>query len=597
MMSNNKVLTVSYGTFSCTLEGFEDSFGAMKAVAEYFRDLAADDRFFGAEPPQPDAEMIAQIAARQSATQVEGRRDGDGYVLRAHDTAATSALSSTATEAPMQATVSAPETMAPQTELMEPEDPEENIFDTAALHADADSSMEATAFARAPSERVEENIFSDMDAEEDEEIILSATLTTNDAQADFDEDYDDAEVAETPSQHQAPRMAAPHPDIVPQPESIAAKLQRIRAVVADDAMVAETNYDEDEHAEDGEAQQVDPNLVAEATETASASFLTETNDAPDDASHDDARIAEVLANFSISAEAADHAEAPLVLSAEDAVSAPTDNFSMTDANFTSVAYDAAEAVSENPESTNEQATPAPQHTPLVAASTGTAALRLTNASAIAENDLDRLMAEADNQMDEPEGSDRRATFSQLRAAVAATNADDDIEEVQGLSDDAAYRHDLEQAVKPRRPVARAARTERPDLRPAPLQLVAEQRIDVNDRAAGPVKPRRVVPDAAPAADQASDFEDYAAERGATELPALLEAAASYLSFVEGMPQFSRPQLMSKVRQVKKEEFNREHGLRSFGQLLRIGKIEKIKGGRFTVSDDIGYRPEDQRAVG
>ena len=70
-----------------------------------------------------------------------------------------------------------------------------------------------------------------------------------------------------------------------------------------------------------------------------------------------------------------------------------------------------------------------------------------------------------------------------------------------------------------------------------------------------------------------------------------------MAFVEGFEQFSRPQLMTKVRQVGPEDgFSREDGLRSFGQLLRSGKIEKIKGGRFTVSDDIGYRP-DQRAAG
>ena len=114
----------------------------------------------------------------------------------------------------------------------------------------------------------------------------------------------------------------------------------------------------------------------------------------------------------------------------------------------------------------------------------------------------------------------------------------------------------------------------------------------------PITTTAVAPAPAPAASasDATSFEDFASEMGAVQLTDLLEAAAAYLSFVEGHEQFSRPQLMNKVRQVELDNFTREDSLRSFGKLLREGKIEKLKGGRFQASDQIGFKP-DARAAG
>jgi hypothetical protein len=729
MISNNKILTVSYGTFSCTLEGFDDSFHTMKAIAEYFRDLASDDRYFGAEPPQPDAEMLARIAEREIARRVEARTN-DGRIflsatapqaeapLAPHPQAAPAPAAAPVAEAvPQQAAPEvtpdiAPEVMATEADAVQVQDAATDAddqkgddIDDAFDHAKAGDMLQT-----APEAQGE-------DAQDDTETFIADTIEdTTETVAEEDEQPEIApEIAEAEAVESAPRDR-----VIPHADSIAAKLERIRAVVSQaDDDDQDDDYSEDEHAEellsdavhagadfededDAQTAQDDALMTAmmaqaqdedDAQDAAGESAADLTAQAAADVSaaldsddamtvaedQDDGDVAEILARLDgeMSDDSDDTATAH-VATEDDAADDLTDDMSdeIDDMNLFDDSDDADDddeeiMIVEEEDSAEDAAAPAPRITRIVkvkrseleaAIAQGNLeemsdededdtdaqadgresslsdededallreladveaglddqdddadeAARATHAARTAaaklddaadDGDVARLMAKTDAEMGEPESARRRDAFAHLRAAVAAKNSDDGIVGAK-LAEDAlevrAYQTDLADVVKPRRPEARGTgRDRRPDVqRPAPLKLVAEQRVDTAQPAAlaTPVRPRRVEQPIAVVEASSTSFAEFADEMGAHELPDLLEAAAAYLAFVEERDQFSRPQLMTKVRQVIGTEFSREDGLRSFGQLLRAGKIEKIKGGRFAVSGDIGFRP-DQRAAG
>ncbi len=239
-----------------------------------------------------------------------------------------------------------------------------------------------------------------------------------------------------------------------------------------------------------------------------------------------------------------------------------------------------------------------------------------------EASVARLLEETNNKLDNPETSRRRSAISHLRAAVAATVADRLIKRSDKDENDAqadAYRNDLASVVKPK---SRDELPSVPEKRTTPLVLVSEQRIDRNERdevspAAATrtaIQPRRVgrsslalkelvteetadYDNEEPAADESAavlldvSFEEFASVNQSTELPELVEAASAYLVYSGGQQPFNRAQVLTLVADFcDPDNYQREDGLRAFGQLLRDGRIIKIRRGKFELSEETKFRP-------
>ncbi len=699
MIQSNKILTVSYGTFSCTLEGFDDSFGTMKAIAEYFRDLASDDRYFGAEPPVPDTEMMARIAQREISRKVEARTEsGRGIVLRARDleplAPAAADASAPIEHAPVRAEVHlgppAPAGLANGSDAPEPPQATECLAGPCATIPTAVASRQSTdapepdELAPEPSETapVEPRTAqpnssdqgsvdqtwpepeSDLEAAQAPEPELwdipeADDLIARDADTPLSTPEMNAEAAEegsaalamagateeTPVDRDNPPALGHRPRGLRFGDSIANKLQRIRDVVSRNEIAARDGAEvtEDEPADAfvdkvtekmTKALEADSNIGAgleaagsatepsypevdsemlstcEFSEAPEAAALSEDSDsdapvpAPGDATpeetgtdDEDELMRSVLAS----------AAPPAVSDTADQDTIPGEPDKGPDAEAQAadpqpdIAPDPAPSDPQAIEATDAELDAAPAEIDIEDTGADSAAPQEPAPQPVAEDEaeLTRLMEATEEKMCHEETRAAHDTIEQERAAADATRADTRAPRAQKPDvDDALFRRDLERIIRPKRPVASDSRKEREskNARPAPLKLIAEQRIDTAVQH-GPVQPRRVaVEDAVDTGTADGSFATFASEMGANALPELFEAAAAYISFVEGRAQFSRPQLMNKVRQIDAARFNREDGLRSFGLLLRQGKIEKTGGGRFAASGEIRFRP-DERAAG
>jgi hypothetical protein len=568
MVGSSKILTVSYGTFSCTLEGFDDPFSTMKSIAEYFRDLAADDRYFGAEPPTPDAEMLHRIAEREVQRRVETRLSAGGIVLRQ--------LGETGddeAEPPRAAPPAAPVRRA----------------DAAPAAAPEDSVASKLSRIRAVVDRARAT------------SVQARPVTAPPASGtDYTEDEEPTD--ESP--------AAPVPTAgADAPSAIAEPLQP-----APEADAAELDSEEEQESEDDaprpwEAASADDDAIDEDDEDDVAGKGDDEDDDEDDvdrevAAREAVDESEDLARRIVHlSRAGNRSVAPVGDDDED----DDEDFDLPPRGDDPTIAGIRMALDSEKEALAQERKEARMERRHV----------LIGGDPDREPAFDRILEETNTKMADREGTRRRSAIAHLKAAVAATKADRLLKRERSREIDEEeqrdYREDLAKVVRPRRSEPRenaAEKAARPALleSAAPLILGSSQRIDAADGSPSRVdlKPRRVgagmlaldedhvIEDVE---EDDSEFVAFAESVGARNLPDLLEAAAAYTAFVERQPSFSRPQIMRRAAAIETdEEFTREAGLRSFGQLLRQGKIRKLQRGQFTVSENTRFRP-DARIAG
>ena len=97
MNDATKILTVSYGSFSCRLEGFDHPFQAMTMIAAHLGDLALQDR-------ASEADMARRIHEAAIQTGMEAIVTGSQMVLRARPDTATPPPLAPGNDAATQAT-------------------------------------------------------------------------------------------------------------------------------------------------------------------------------------------------------------------------------------------------------------------------------------------------------------------------------------------------------------------------------------------------------------------------------------------------------------------------------------------------------------
>ncbi|MDX8351231.1 hypothetical protein SLH47_02570 [Cognatiyoonia sp. IB215182] len=603
MDDSPKILAVSYGNFSCRLEGFDDSVETMKAVVSYFHELAGHERFMDMDPQAPDMDTLARLTAEQVGTPVEATGEGNSVSLRVAAAEAESDIAEDelldlddADDLDLAEEDLEDDLETPEVAEDEKEDALVDEHDTIVLKSGDD--IDEDDIDAAEMEDVAEEASEVEEIDEDDSVAarlqrIRAVVDNGSATPDADEE-------------EQAKPAAPVAGVNPLAQRLADLAKRNAERAAEEAGV-ELHLDEDEEdavsaddlAElDAEFAEEEDDVVAEAEDVVAEGE----EDLDEDADDDVLQLAPE--DRAEDAASADDADGPLVLTASEEVPSRGGDYG-GDFNLKEEVAEAQREIEEIIEEKEERS-------------------KHENVLDNVDKSMTRIMSQTDERLNEPEGRRHRDAFAQLKAAVAATEAARQLGDAgaQARDKNEVFREDLgaldaedaddnsgdeetldasaddltgevaadavEEADAPQESAA-----------PAPLKLVSSQIVEqpstTLDAASARLRQIAAQKDGGGAAK--GGFAEFAAQQGATELGDLLEAAAAYIAFVEGDEDFSRPQVMKKVQTASPNEFTREDGLRSFGRLLRQSRIIKLNNGRFQVAEDTRFRPGNQAAQG